>query len=1054
MYFCYNSPLSLTKNCMALIKRILATGIATVLVGGILPVTQAQNIGGSIVSLEALNATIRPGTPAEIRYRVSAGTAVNLTVNVYGMSGNTCRRDPLEIIRPAPQAAINRGVGSYSAAWNGTDNGVAVANGTYCVFIDWANPAAGVIQPLMGIIRVDSNAVGPQPGGNLPGAVAGVPLGNVGAVGDILNRLGNNFIDIIDYSPSPPVISQSGAPSTLSVRYRTTQRLPRGFSVGIYQGAQTRVAELVNITTDTPAGVTRTQTWTPGCSVAAGMYNMQFRLPGASVPTESLGNIVLQSSQCPRRDVPVDRGIGEPVFPGIDFGLPTPFITDITTTIVDSTLIVSYRILKTVNGFTLRVINPNLDEVALLRGPAQLAAGTYVDQWNFFGFQSGTYTLRFRTDRQSRDHQVFIPETNVRPPVVVPVISDFRANPSRFTKGGSTYFELTIDQAARAGITVFRDGQRIKRVLEQGLADNVSAGKNPFFWNGLDESGNPAPAGTYTAVAEARNNNGIADSRSTSFVIEEPSVGAMDVSNVRVEPLNFNPEVGNATIRFNLNQQAQVTVKIRRYNTNEDIATVAGPLTVFESGERSTVWAPGANVVAGEYYALVEARSVANGTVDSDSGRFSVVRSQQPSVMDVTNVNADPSRFNPETQYTRINYTLSHPGYVTLRITDSNGNFVADVISQQLKSAGSNQEIWYGTFGRAQQYSNYVPNGAYNIRVDATSSAWGSDYGTASVTVDRGGVAAFITITDRGAYPNPFNPRTHAETVVDFGVDPTPSSVRVELYRGSTYVKELVTDTVPTYGNNYRARWNGRDANGYIMSDDTYTYRITATAQGQSTSKSGTIYLTSSGVSNCGNFRDVPRDHPLCRAIEFVVSRGIFVGYPDGTLGVGRVIQRAELLAVMQKAFRYQLDPYSPSFDGDLGYRDLRSQVNEWYMPYVKTFARLGIMVGYPDRLMRPERTMSTAELYVVLLKSALRSPGRVANFTLPSRANYAPFADTPITDETLWYIRYAEFARIHGLVRSDKFHPGRGITRGQVIELIYDMYRKGLVNFGPAATR
>ena len=238
---------------------------------------------------------------------------------------------------------------------------------------------------------------------------------------------------------------------------------------------------------------------------------------------------------------------------------------------------------------------------------------------------------------------------------------------------------------------------------------------------------------------------------------------------------------------------------------------------------------------------------------------------------------------------------------------------------------------------------------------------------------------------------------------------------------------------------------------GYVLSMNASTsqspvssdYASAQIAVSRSNSGGGTNTYSS---GNCGNFTDVSPSSSLCPAISFVTSHGIFGGYGDGTLKTNRVISRSEILSVIQKAFGYTLDSYNRNIDGNLGYRDLNTNLP--YMPYFKTFIRLNLMKGYPDGTMRPDRTMNTAELYLVFLKAAVQSPRNSANFSLDSSVKYPPFNDTPLTADTRWYIKYAAFAKLNGLVTTANFYPDRGITRGQVIQLIYDTFTKGLISY------
>ncbi len=233
-----------------------------------------------------------------------------------------------------------------------------------------------------------------------------------------------------------------------------------------------------------------------------------------------------------------------------------------------------------------------------------------------------------------------------------------------------------------------------------------------------------------------------------------------------------------------------------------------------------------------------------------------------------------------------------------------------------------------------------------------------------------------------------------------------------------------------------------------------YSYSIKVDAKSVANNTTDTEYTTLSAngtptPTGCGSFRDVQVGHPMCAAINFVTSRGIFAGYPDGTLGLNRPIQRAEFLAVIQKGFRFNLDPYSSMSDGALGYRDLSNMVGQWFMPYVKTFSRLNVMVGYPDHTMHPERIIGTAEFLVSFFQAAERSPYAITRYRVNREVDHQPYADTPVNQDTYWYMGYAAFAKMNDLIPGNYMYPARGITRGQVIDFIYQTYQKGIIQYG-----
>ena len=71
-----------------------------------------------------------------------------------------------------------------------------------------------------------------------------------------------------------------------------------------------------------------------------------------------------------------------------------------------------------------------------------------------------------------------------------------------------------------------------------------------------------------------------------------------------------------------------------------------------------------------------------------------------------------------------------------------------------------------------------------------------------------------------------------------------------------------------------------------------------------------------------------------------------------------------------------------------------------------------------------------------------------MTHFTLQNHIQFPPYSDTPVNDQTKWYLKYASFAKLNSLVAGNYFKPDVGITRGQVIKLIYDTYQKGLITY------
>lgn len=181
---------------------------------------------------------------------------------------------------------------------------------------------------------------------------------------------------------------------------------------------------------------------------------------------------------------------------------------------------------------------------------------------------------------------------------------------------------------------------------------------------------------------------------------------------------------------------------------------------------------------------------------------------------------------------------------------------------------------------------------------------------------------------------------------------------------------------------------------------------------------------TEKWANNTMWFSDVDSSHPFFIPAMFVGYYGIFDGYPDGTFKPDDFINRAETAKVVLEGFGYEIDP-GPGTNA--GFWDV--DPNAWYMPYVYTANKYGIMSGNDDGSMSPGDTVNRAELLRIFLESAN------ANVTECKSSPY------PNVAAKSWYCKYAKFAKDHELLvehPDGDFHPDAPMTRADVAYLFY----------------
>ncbi len=443
---------------------------------------------------------------------------------------------------------------------------------------------------------------------------------------------------------------------------------------------------------------------------------------------------------------------------------------------------------------------------------------------------------------------------------------------------------------------------------------------------------------------------------------------------------------------------------------------------------------------------------------------------------------------------------LNRPAYLSVSLYSNVGTFMNTLLSNSYRPVLGQQELfaWKGRSSGNQIDDNAsfqrVQAGTYKLRISAVENILNpvvTESSTITVTVTRngvGGTSSQFHVVSLSKYPDSLDVRNSGSSIrFSYTLSGVPTTMNATVYdtNGNRVVANLVpvgtcNGYVPSQNAicTYYADWNGVDgySNSQVVAGN-YKFKIEAVSNmygSESSEVAFQVYSNNLGYNNqnnnggynpydlnggytgfnngyqthCGTIIDVDANDPLCPAIQFAMSRKYIVGYPDGTVRLKDSIKRAEFLAVMASTFKYNVEQYSPYTDGALGFSDLYGKENQWYMKYLKTFYRTGIMTGYPDRTMKPERIMTTAELFVAFFKAAIMSPTHAAHFpSIYQSAVVAPYADTPLDASSSWYIYQAQFAKQFGLVTGSKFYPARGITRGQVVKLIYDMYQKGLLS-------
>lgn len=150
-------------------------------------------------------------------------------------------------------------------------------------------------------------------------------------------------------------------------------------------------------------------------------------------------------------------------------------------------------------------------------------------------------------------------------------------------------------------------------------------------------------------------------------------------------------------------------------------------------------------------------------------------------------------------------------------------------------------------------------------------------------------------------------------------------------------------------------------------------------------------------------------------AVSVLSNEDIVRGNPDGSFSPRRTLNRAEFLAIAQRA----VQPELPTLDAaDLRcFPDVAS--GDWFATAVCWAESKRIIQGYPDGLFHPERDVNYAEAVKILVG--------LYEYELP---------DPEPNERWAWYTPYLRTAETRGVTLSETPSPETFITRGQMARL------------------
>ncbi len=666
---------------------------------------------------------------------------------------------------------------------------------------------------------------------------------------------------------------------------------------------------------------------------------------------------------------------------------------------------------------------------------------------------------------------------------IAPIVQDLHVT----TNNQVANVNFSLNTEANTTIFVKDTSNQIVRTL---IFDNLLQGGVGYTypWDGLNNQGQTVASGTYKAEV-AVYNTASSSTQEYFFTYTASSPATPPTVNISVNPSSFDPSKQSTTINYDVNTTANLRVQVK---SGDSVVRTLRNYGSHAAGAFSIAWDgrnDSGNILSNGVYT---AEVYADNAYGSGYAPATVTITSTPSVTapNVTNLYASPTPFNPGSTSTRVYFNVDKTAAITVSILDGSTT-VKTLTSGVTVNAGTYYYEWNGR----NSSGDVVADRVYTARVLATN-AGGSDTENTSVEVRTNSNNSCDLIGTHSVTPSTFDPADR-DTQIYYNLL-RASDVTIRILDGSTTIKTLVNNVNQGAAQRY-VYWNGRNYDGNIVADKTYTYEIRAFSSGCSEEiVSGSVRLSrGSGNDNYVNdwastdenlVRDLivdpdvfnPRDGERS-SIEFELSRraDLLVQVLDGTTVVKTLRRsddqtagdyaytwdgrdsRGNLMPDRVYAIRVMADDgnntdtdraYSEvDTDGRLigfpdgarcaGFRDV--SINSPFCRAVELMSKKKIFEGYSDGTFRPYERINRAEATKVIVLSLGYSTTDVGYFG-------RQYNDTVVN---AWYAPYLEVARRNNIATGypdGSFRPGSTINRVELLRVFLEANNLNLSSCSP----
>ncbi|MFC1811006.1 FlgD immunoglobulin-like domain containing protein [Patescibacteria group bacterium] len=793
----------------------------------------------------------------------SQSTSIEFNVNQPGKVGVEIHEGTEQVKVLALRDDVTSGPQTYT--WDGTDrNGIKVGNGNYIVRVIYFGDTFTLFKT--GSLTVNYS-VNPDPDPDPDPTV------------DLIQ---NDYVTPTSFDPTQ---------QNVKIYFTLTEDV-EDLDFSIYNVNDELVLEMIN-SQSTTSGAKYVK-WNGRNSiydlVPAGTYKYKINASNSNGSDYAEGTFILYYENQP--------STGDAPDIVNDYASPSTFDPTTETTDIEFTLNTDASVsVKVYEGSTL---------VKTLLSDGSLSNQSYSYTWNGTDnngviVQSGVYTYKitannaYGSDLETGSILADYTPGNV---LDVPNITNGYASPDTIDphQGEIMNIHYTLNTCAYVQVKVYDPSDNDAYVTTLQQYNFECEGSRSVVWDGTNSNGVIVHNGDYKIVITANNTEG--DDEEVEFVeIRDDNGGGSgngpDVYGLSTNRDPFDPSDGETTtLTYSTDGCADVYVKVYDDNDNLVVNLLDGPHRC--EGTYSSTWdgedSSNDEVDDGTYYFKV----YASNNDGSDSEREYVEVDTDGSggggdgdeVPRITDVDVNPSRFNPYDEEAELEFELNTCADVTIEVRDDDGDLVYEILDDRWLCEGDYDYEWDGE----DEDNDYVREDDYEFYIRARNDE-GSDTERADVEVDYDGYS--------------FNNNERCSAYYDVSIN-DPYCEAIEYVSNAGIFDGYPDGTFKPYQAINRAETSKVIIKGFdypILSPD------------------GT---------NLG-FWDLLPEAWYISYIKTGKAYGILQGYPDGSFQPARTVNRVELLKIFLESANVSLPHCSTS-----PYVDTPIKADtEWYIPYV-----------------------------------------------------------------------------------------------------------------------